>query len=80
MGKWLLTAALLGLLALALGIAYYEWTQVKVDLPPWAWAVMVMGVTLTVLVGVGLMSLIFYSSRMGYDEPPHRMEPDKERR
>jgi len=80
MGKWLLIAALLALLALALGIAYYEWTQVAVDLPPWAWTVMVMGVTVTVLVGVGLMSLIFYSSRMGYDEPPHQLPTDKEHR
>jgi hypothetical protein len=80
MGKWLLIAALLALLALACGIAYREWTRVTVELPPWAWAVMAMGVTLTVLVGVGLMSLIFYSSRMGYDEPPHQLPPDDEHR
>jgi hypothetical protein len=73
MGKWSLIAALFALLALTCGIAYHEWSQVAIDLPPWAWAVMLMGAILTILVGVGLMSLIFYSSRMGYDEPPHQI-------
>ena len=27
------------------------------------------------LVGGGLMALIFYSSRKGYDEPPHKIDP-----
>lgn len=80
MGKWLLMAAFLALLALAGWVAYHQWIMVQVDLPPWAWAFMAVGLTLTVLVGVGLMALIFYSSRMGYDEPPHRMESDEEGR
>jgi uncharacterized integral membrane protein len=78
MGKWLLLISLLGLLALAVWVAHAQWGLVQVDLPPWAWAFMAVGLTLTVLVGAGLMALIFYSSRMGYDEPPHRMESDEE--
>jgi hypothetical protein len=31
---------------------------------------MIAGVTVTLVVGIGLMALIFYSSRAGYDEPP----------
>ena len=29
---------------------------------------------------LGLMALLFYSSRMGYDEPPHRIESEDDRR
>lgn len=75
MGKWLIMAALLGLLALALWVAYREWTLVDVDVPAWAWFAMAGGVTISILVGGGLMALIFYSSRQGYDEPPN-IEPD----
>jgi len=32
------------------------------------WAAMIVGVILTLGLGVGLMSLVFYSSRHGYDE------------
>jgi hypothetical protein len=31
---------------------------------------MVFGVVLSIVVGAGLMALVFYSSRRGYDEPP----------
>jgi hypothetical protein len=31
---------------------------------------MIFGVLFTIVVGVGLMGLIFYSSRRGYDDPP----------
>ena len=48
---------------------------VDVDVPTWAWFAMAGGVTISILVGGGLMALIFYSSRKGYDEPP-KIEPD----
>jgi hypothetical protein len=38
---------------------------------------MALGVLFTIAVGVGLMALIFYSSRSGYDEPPSRDPTDK---
>jgi hypothetical protein len=28
---------------------------------------------LFVVIGIGLMTLVFYSSRAGYDEPPHQI-------
>jgi hypothetical protein len=38
----------------------------QVDLPPWAWVSSWQSAShFTVLVGIGLMALIFYSSRMG---------------
>jgi hypothetical protein len=76
MGKWLIMAALLGLLGLALWVAYREWILVDVEVPTWAWFAMAGGFTISILVGGGLMALIFYSSRKGYDEPPH-IDPDE---
>ena len=75
MDRWLVIAALLGLLGLALWVAYRQWILVDVDVPVWAWMSMAFGALLSILVGGGLMALIFYSSRKGYDEPPHQIEP-----
>lgn len=33
------------------------------------WAALVLGVLVTVALGIGLMALVFISSRRGYDEP-----------
>jgi len=45
-------------------------------MPGWAWAVIGLAVALSLLVGGGLMALIFYSSRKGYDEPPRKIDTD----
>ena len=74
MGRWLTIAVLLGLLALAAWIASYLWNLVEFDMPAWAWAALAFGVVLSLLTGFGLMALLFYSSRMGYDEPAHRVD------
>ena len=77
MDRWLVIAALLGLLGFALWFAYRQWTLVDFDVPAWAWWSMGLGAGLTFLVGGGLMALIFYSSRKGYDEPPdHKGSPE----
>jgi hypothetical protein len=39
---------------------------------------MIFGVLFTIVVGVGLMGLIFYSSRRGYDEPPTSERTDED--
>ena len=43
-------------------------------MPAWGWLMMGLGIFFTLLVGVGLMALVFYSSRAGYDETPE-VEP-----
>jgi len=39
-------------------------------MPTHGYIALTIGVVMSVLVGVGLMVLLFYSSRRGYDEPP----------
>jgi hypothetical protein len=73
--RWLVIVALMGLLGLTLWAAYRQWILVDVDVPAWAWISLAFGAFLSILVGGGLMALIFYSSRKGYDEPPHKIEP-----
>ena len=80
MGKWLLIAVLFALLALASWVAYREWIRDAAGLPPWAWVFAAIGMTFALLIGGGLMALLFYSSRMGYDEPPHQLPADEEHR
>ena len=74
MGRWLTIAVLLGLLALVGGAGYWLWNLVDINIPTWAWAALGFGVALSLLVGCGLMALLFYSSRMGYDEPPRTLD------
>ena len=48
------------------------------DVPPIGYAAMAAGILFSLLVGVGLMALVFYSSRAGYDEPAKLIVLDRE--
>ncbi|MBH5389502.1 MULTISPECIES: hypothetical protein [Bradyrhizobium] len=39
------------------------------EVPAAGYVALVLGVVFSLVVGVGLMALVFYSSRKGYDEP-----------
>jgi hypothetical protein len=39
-------------------------------MPTTGYVAMTLGIVFSLLVGCGLMALLFYSSRHGYDEPP----------
>jgi len=45
-------------------------------MPTTGYVAMTLGVVFSLVVGCGLMALLFYSSRHGYDEP-HRSEPER---
>ncbi len=61
--------ALLGLLAATLWYAAGMWIAFDApDMPAGLYVAMVLGVLFSVLIGAGLMGLLFYSSRHGYDE------------
>jgi hypothetical protein len=63
--------AALGLMLLGTGYFVYQGTTVgEGALPGDFYVAMTLGIVFSLVVGVGLMALIFYSHRKGYDEPP----------
>ena len=57
------------LLGGALWFAYHEWTSIESPpIPAFGYVAIVGGVLFSLLVGCGLMALMFYSSRHGYDD------------
>jgi cation transporter-like permease len=69
-GTFLVIAVLLGLLA---GVGWFAFAGITAPgepLPSEAYVALALGALTAVLVGIGLMTLVFYSSRRGYDEPP----------
>jgi hypothetical protein len=75
----LLIILLLALLAGAIFAGYYGWALAgDVTMPAWGWWMMGLGIFFSLLVGCGLMALIFYSSRAGFDDPPE-LKPKRHR-
>ena len=68
MARALAIGSLLALLAFVCWIAYDQWKMVAVDIPLWGWMAILGGIGFSLLVGVGLMALMYYSERHGYDE------------
>jgi len=65
----LLVIALLALLALALWFAASAWIHLAGDeIPLYGYLAIAGGVLFSLLVGGGLMALVFYSNRHGYDD------------
>lgn len=69
------TITLVGALSLMLlGVMYIVYLTLPSGgygtLPGHFLVAMTLGVLFTLMVGVGLMALVFYSNRKGYDEPP----------
>ena len=70
--RFVVIGILLALLAGTIYVSHYGWVSAgDVTMPGWGWLMMGLGIFFTVVVGGGLMILLFYSSRAGYDEPPH---------
>jgi hypothetical protein len=65
---WFAVFVLLALFVSAVCYCVYAWREVpNVGISPAGWLFLALGVILTVLVGGGLMALLFYSSRKGKD-------------
>ena len=71
---------LLALLAAALWFAAGAWVSLErpADAGRAAIIAMVLGIVFSLIIGCGLMALVFYSSRHGYDEP-YRADGDEPR-
>lgn len=69
-GTIAIVAILLAFLGVALWYAANAWLSVSgPPMPTAGYVAMVLGIVFSLIVGCGLMALLFYSSRHGYDEP-----------
>lgn len=69
MGKWLLLAVMVLFLGAAGWLAVEGWMlHGDVQMPASAYVAMALGIGFSIVVGVGLMALVFYSHRKGYDD------------
>ncbi len=60
---------LLALLIATAAVAYWVWQELgDVDISWHGWLALTLGASATFLVGAGLMALVFFSSRRGYDD------------
>lgn len=69
-GTIAVVAALLGLLAFAIYIAVSGWgsgTEADVPMTTTGWIAMLLGILATLALGIGLMALMYYSSRNNRD-------------
>ncbi|OKO87165.1 hypothetical protein [Bradyrhizobium sp. AS23.2] len=69
--RTLLIIVLMGMLAAAGYFAYAAMTVEGEPIPTEGYVALALGAGFSALVGIGLMMLLFFSSRRGYDEPPH---------
>ncbi|MBA4801613.1 MAG: hypothetical protein H2040_07095 [Euryhalocaulis sp.] len=65
----LLILALSGFLAATIAMAVWMWNSMgATQISGHGWAALTAGVAISLLVGGGLMALVFISSRRGYDD------------
>lgn len=78
LGTIVLLLALLVILAAALWYAASTWLALSgPPMPAVGYVAMTLGIVFSLVIGCGLMALIFYSSRHGYDEP-HPTDDERE--
>jgi hypothetical protein len=66
---------LLGLLILAALVGFWAWREIgSVEIGTHGWIALGLGAVLTFVVGAGLMALMFFSARRGYDERAHQAD------
>jgi len=69
LGTIVLVVTLIAIMAAALWFAASAWISVAgPPMPAVGYVAMILGIVISLIVGCGLMALLFYSSRHGYDE------------
>ena len=72
LGTVAIVVTLLAILAAAVWFAASAWTEVSgPPMPPAGYIAMALGGAFSLIIGCGLMALLFYSNRHGYDDPSH---------
>ena len=66
---------LLALLLVCAGMGFWAWRELgAVEIGTHGWVALGLGAAFTFLVGAGLMALMFFSARRGYDERAHEAD------
>jgi hypothetical protein len=63
---------LVALLGLAVWWAVYAWNSIDVEMSIHGYIAMILGIVFSLVIGCGLMALMFYGSRHGYDDIDRR--------
>ena len=72
-GTTAMVVVLLGLLGASGWFALQSWLSVDgPPMPTQGYIAMILGVVFSVVIGCGLMALVFYSNRYGYDDASNR--------
>lgn len=72
--KTFLLAVVLGAMLIgAVLVAGRLWIGIDTEISGHGWVALALGAGLTFLVTVGLMGLVFFSSRHGYDDVDHEL-------
>jgi len=69
----LLFTVLAVFLAVSVWFASRAWVGVDTEMSGHGWFAMGLGVGFSILVGAGLMALVFFSARRGYDDVDHEL-------
>ena len=78
-GSGMVIAALVAILAGSVWFAVEGWTGIDGPaMPVEGFVALGAGILLSLIVGVGLMSLVFYSRRHGYDDAADRGRSERE--
>lgn len=66
---YLLVLSMIGFLAAAVALSAWVWNSLSgTHIGGHGWAALIIGVAISLLVGGGLMALVFISSRRGFDD------------
>ena len=66
-GGWITIMALFGFLLASIALAFWGWNLTDAKISSSGMVSLALGVVVTSAVGAGLMALVFWSSRNGYD-------------
>lgn len=64
----IVAAVLGGLLILAVTFLVQAWTRIDAQMSIHGWIALTLGVVFSLAIGLGLMALVFFSARRGYDD------------
>jgi hypothetical protein len=79
MRKYLVMLPLVALLAVAVYFAIFSWRAIEgPPMPGEGHVAMWLGIVFSLVVGCGLMALVFYSSRQGYDDAAGHAQNDRD--